>query len=130
MGLDLFEDADEALTLFWKHRRHLDDLSEDVCALRASLEFAVLGGRTGIRTLERVAPLTVFKTVAFVRSATLPAMKGTERAPSGAADRCRKAVAPVSRGDECKVSSLLDLGRLTRRHETVHAALPAGHLTR
>ena len=31
-----------------------------------------IGGRTGIRTLERVAPLTVFKTVAFVRSATLP----------------------------------------------------------
>ncbi len=30
------------------------------------------GGRTGIRTQERVAPLTVFKTVAFVRSATLP----------------------------------------------------------
>ena len=30
------------------------------------------GGRTGIRTLERVAPLTVFKTVAFVRSAILP----------------------------------------------------------
>ena len=89
-----------------------------------------LGGRTGIRTLERVAPLTVFKTVAFVRSATLPAMKGTERAPSGAADRCRKAVAPVSRGDEGEVSSLLDLGRLTRRHETVHAALPPGHLTR
>ena len=29
-------------------------------------------GRTGIRTLERVAPLTVFKTVAFVRSAILP----------------------------------------------------------
>jgi hypothetical protein len=72
LGMDLFEDADEALTLFWKHRRRLDDLSEDVCALRASLEFAVLGGRTGIRTLERVAPLTVFKTVAFVRSAILP----------------------------------------------------------
>jgi hypothetical protein len=31
------------------------------------------GGRGGIRTHERVAPLTVFKTVAFVRSATLPA---------------------------------------------------------
>jgi hypothetical protein len=30
------------------------------------------GGRTGIRTQERVAPSTVFKTVAFVRSATLP----------------------------------------------------------
>ena len=30
------------------------------------------GGRGGIRTRERVAPLTVFKTVAFVRSATLP----------------------------------------------------------
>ena len=29
-------------------------------------------GRTGIRTQERVAPLTVFKTVAFVRSAILP----------------------------------------------------------
>jgi hypothetical protein len=31
------------------------------------------GGRTGIRTQGRVAPLTVFKTVAFVRSAALPA---------------------------------------------------------
>jgi hypothetical protein len=31
-----------------------------------------LGGRSGIRTHERVAPLTVFKTVAFVRSAILP----------------------------------------------------------
>ena len=30
-------------------------------------------GRAGIRTLEGLAPLTVFKTVAFVRSATLPA---------------------------------------------------------
>jgi hypothetical protein len=30
------------------------------------------GGRSGIRTHERVAPLTVFKTVAFVRSAILP----------------------------------------------------------
>jgi hypothetical protein len=30
-------------------------------------------GRSGIRTHERVAPLTVFKTVAFVRSAILPA---------------------------------------------------------
>jgi hypothetical protein len=29
-------------------------------------------GRSGIRTHERVAPLTVFKTVAFVRSAILP----------------------------------------------------------
>jgi hypothetical protein len=37
-GLDLLEDADEAGTLLWKHRHHLDDLSEDVCALRASLE--------------------------------------------------------------------------------------------
>jgi hypothetical protein len=33
---------------------------------------AVWGGRTGIRTQERVAPSTVFKTVAFVRSAILP----------------------------------------------------------
>src|SRR5919108_5421730 len=32
----------------------------------------VEGGRSGIRTHERVAPLTVFKTVAFVRSAILP----------------------------------------------------------
>jgi hypothetical protein len=32
-----------------------------------------IGGRTGIRTLEGLSPLTVFKTVAFVRSATLPA---------------------------------------------------------
>ena len=31
-----------------------------------------LGGRGGIRTHERVAPLAVFKTAAFVRSATLP----------------------------------------------------------
>jgi hypothetical protein len=31
------------------------------------------GGRGGIRTHERVAPLAVFKTAAFVRSATLPA---------------------------------------------------------
>jgi hypothetical protein len=30
-------------------------------------------GRSGIRTHERVAPLAVFKTAAFVRSATLPA---------------------------------------------------------
>ena len=30
-------------------------------------------GRGGIRTHEGLAPLTVFKTVAFVRSATLPA---------------------------------------------------------
>jgi hypothetical protein len=30
------------------------------------------GGRGGIRTHGRVAPPTVFKTVAFVRSATLP----------------------------------------------------------
>ena len=30
------------------------------------------GGRGGIRTHERVAPLAVFKTAAFVRSATLP----------------------------------------------------------
>ena len=30
------------------------------------------GGRTGIRTQERLAPPTVFKTVAFVRSAILP----------------------------------------------------------
>ncbi len=30
LGLDLLEDADEALTLFWKHRHHLDELSEDV----------------------------------------------------------------------------------------------------
>jgi hypothetical protein len=37
-GLDLLEDADESLTLFWKHRHHLDDLSEDVCAPRASLD--------------------------------------------------------------------------------------------
>ena len=29
-------------------------------------------GGTGIRTLEGLAPLTVFKTVAFVRSAILP----------------------------------------------------------
>jgi hypothetical protein len=31
-----------------------------------------VSGRSGIRTHERVAPLTVFKTVAFVRSAILP----------------------------------------------------------
>ena len=30
------------------------------------------GGRTGIRTQERVAPLPVFKTGAFNRSAILP----------------------------------------------------------
>src|SRR5919108_4033410 len=30
------------------------------------------GGRSGIRTHERVAPLTVFKTVAFVHPAILP----------------------------------------------------------
>jgi hypothetical protein len=29
-------------------------------------------GRTGIRTLERLAPLAVFKTAAFVRSAIPP----------------------------------------------------------
>src|SRR5881397_220560 len=41
-------------------------------------------GRTGIRTLERVAPLTVFKTVAFVRSAILPAsiLTGSRRSPA------------------------------------------------
>ena len=33
---------------------------------------AEVSGRTGIRTLEGLSPLTVFKTVAFVRSATLP----------------------------------------------------------
>ena len=38
LGLNLFDDADEALTLFGKHRHHLDDLSQDVCALRASLD--------------------------------------------------------------------------------------------
>jgi hypothetical protein len=43
------------------------------CVARAlTVEDQVDGGRTGIRTQERVAPLTVFKTVAFVRSATLP----------------------------------------------------------
>src|SRR5438128_10325581 len=36
-----------------------------------------LGGRSGIRTHERVAPLTVFKTVAFVRSAILPAAESS-----------------------------------------------------
>src|SRR5438132_14253471 len=45
-----------------------------------------LCGRTGIRTLERVAPLTVFKTVAFVRSAILPA-RGYRR------------ICPISRSD-------------------------------
>jgi hypothetical protein len=36
------------------------------------LEPLVDGGRAGIRTRERVAPLAIFKTAAFVRSATLP----------------------------------------------------------
>lgn len=39
-----------------------------------------VSGRTGIRTQERVAPLAVFKTAAFVRSATLPAARVAERA--------------------------------------------------
>jgi hypothetical protein len=38
----------------------------------ARLRRLAYGGRSGIRTHERVAPLTVFKTVAFVRSAILP----------------------------------------------------------
>jgi|SRR5687768_16408788 hypothetical protein len=49
---------------------------EPVIGARASgippAEPLVGGGRSGIRTHERVAPLTVFKTVAFVRSAILP----------------------------------------------------------
>src|SRR6185436_16622550 len=39
------------------------------------------GGRAGIRTRERVAPLAVFKTAAFVRSATLPQARVAEAAP-------------------------------------------------
>jgi hypothetical protein len=39
----------------------------------AIVRYVFPSGRTGIRTQERVAPSTVFKTVAFVRSATLPA---------------------------------------------------------
>jgi PAS domain S-box-containing protein len=46
-----------------------------------------VGGRSGIRTHERVAPLTVFKTVAFVRSAILPdrayAMARARALPTG-----------------------------------------------
>jgi hypothetical protein len=48
------------------------------------------GGRAGIRTRERVAPLAVFKTAAFVRSATLPQARVAEAAQ---APRCP---APVS----------------------------------
>ena len=40
---------------------------------RTFADLQELGGRGGIRTHEGLAPLTVFKTVAFVRSATLPA---------------------------------------------------------
>ena len=32
----------------------------------------VVGGRAGIRTREGLAPLAIFETAAFVRSATLP----------------------------------------------------------
>ncbi len=41
-------------------------------AVGRRMEPAGQSGRSGIRTHERVAPLTVFKTVAFVRSAILP----------------------------------------------------------
>ena len=44
-------------------------LSSQSCRAHKPL---VDGGRAGIRTRERVAPLAVFKTAAFVRSATLP----------------------------------------------------------
>jgi hypothetical protein len=43
-----------------------------VCCSAGIVKPLVDGGRSGIRTHERVAPLTVFKTVAFVRSAILP----------------------------------------------------------
>jgi hypothetical protein len=49
-----------------RHRGIMERIS------RANAGAAGGSGRAGIRTLERVAPLTVFKTVAFVRSATLP----------------------------------------------------------
>ena len=40
------------------------------------------GGGTGIRTQERVSPLTVFKTAAFDRSAIPPLEEAVDRAKS------------------------------------------------
>src|SRR5437870_7418904 len=76
-------------------------------------------GRTGIRTLERVAPLTVFKTVAFVRSAILP---GTGYPPRV----CRMGEARLEhlngfsswqRGDFSTIGALLDPGVHWRSYE-------------
>ena len=47
---------------------------------RTFADLQELGGRGGIRTHEGLAPLTVFKTVAFVRSATLPAQTVSDAA--------------------------------------------------
>ena len=55
---------------------------------RAGTNPQVDGGRTGIRTQERVAPLAVFKTVAFVRSATLP--RSCYRRRSSPAPHCTR----------------------------------------
>ena len=54
------------------------------------------GGRSGIRTHEPLAGLTVFKTVAFVRSATLP--PGSVARPACGFAGFRRARYPLIRG--------------------------------
>ena len=54
----------------------------------------VRSGRSGIRTHERVAPLTVFKTVAFVRSAILPNAIYLRRCIDAAANPSARALLP------------------------------------
>ncbi len=104
----------------WPHRGPTDSPTPPGCSADAATTLEG-GGRTGIRTQERVAPLAVFKTAAFVRSATLPegnlaaetpslALVGSERFQLLAAQH-----SPVLERDFCHYGP--EIERFLRTHD-------------
>ena len=62
-------------------RTLLDYLSANLSVAQPFVRSSSCGGRGGIRTHERLAPLAVFKTAAFNHSATRPLRQMRDRFP-------------------------------------------------